>query len=78
MYRTQRLQVNEAIHRHRLRDQSQRNEQDELYGLTPGKFADIKKDRIFAPTFGIKAERLIRKHKKGIQPPNTECLFFVI
>ena len=33
MYRTQRLQVNEAIHRHRLRDQSQRNEQDELYGL---------------------------------------------
>ena len=42
------------------------------------KFAEIKKVRIFATTFGIRAARLIRKHKKGIQPPNTECLFFVI
>ena len=48
MDRPQRLQVNETIHRHRLRDQSQRNEQDELYGLTSGKFAGIKKVRIFA------------------------------
>ena len=57
MYRTQRLQVNEIIHRHRLRDQSQRNEQDELYGLTSGKFADIKKDRIFAISNRGNAER---------------------
>ena len=49
MYRTQRLQVNETIHRHRPRDQSQRNEQDELYGLVPKKFAGIKKVSIFAP-----------------------------
>ena len=62
MYRTQRLQVNETIHRHRPRDQSQRNEEDELYGLTPGKFADIKKDRIFAISNRGNAERrLLRR-----------------
>ena len=38
--------------------------------------AEKKKVRMFATTFGIKAARLVRKHKKGIQPPNTEYLFF--
>ena len=33
MYRTQRLQVNETIHRHRPRDQSQRNEQEGFHRL---------------------------------------------
>ena len=43
MDRTQCLQVNETIHRHRLRDQSQRNEQDELYGLVPKSLQISKK-----------------------------------
>ena len=60
--RSQRLQINEALHRHRGLHQIQRNVQDELYELTPGKFADIKKVRIFAISNRGNAERrLLRR-----------------